>query len=978
MIEQQALFAFNRGLVSPLGLARTDQKRVALGARLMTNFMPRVLGSMSFRPGLGYILTTASSLAARFLPGIFATTDTWLMELTNLQLRIVIDDTLLTRPTVASTIANGTFAGNINSWTVSAGVTYAATNQMQFVGNGSVDQTAYQTITNASASVEHALRIVVNRGPVRLRVGSTVGGQEYITERTLDTGTFSIAFTPTGDFTIYFLSSRIPAVLLGSCTMESAGVVTLPTPWVTADLGLVRFDQSADILFCACEGYQQRKIERHNSRSWGVCLYLTEDGPFKVVNVTPITMTATALTGDTTLTASAAYFKSTHVGALFTLQSTGQTVTKSATTLSDATASIRVTGVTTDRAITINLSGFFNGVRTVALQRSFDDATWVAVSGKTWTAATVEAYTDGLDNQIVYYRLIVSVVYTDTVTITNAAPGVCTYAGTDSWATDQAVTLTTTGALPSPLAAGTTYYIRNLNAGANTFELSLTSGGASITTTTAGSGVHTVYGDVGTTVMILSIPTGSAIGVGRVTAYSSATSVSVQVLAAFGGTTATDTWAEGNWSDLNGWPTAVRLHEGRLWWFGKNGIWGSVSDAFYSFDAEYEGDAGPLNRTVGSGPVDVINWGISLSRMIIGAQGAELSVRSSSLDEPLTPTNFNIKTASTQGSAAVEPIKIDQRGIYVQRGGARLFELGLDVKSYEYNSGDLTALVPELCKEGIVRMAAQRQPDTRFHCVLADGTAAIMVRDTNEDVSCWQLVETDGDIEDVVVLPGEDGSIEDRVYYVVKRTVNAATVRYLEKWAKETECRGTFSDDPGMNKQADSFITYSGGATFTITGLDHLEGEEVVVWGDGVDLSPTVSEVQTTYTVSSGDITLDVAVEKAVIGLPYTGQWQSAKLGLQTSEAASLLNKKKRSSKIGLVMAYVHAKGLQYGADFDNLNDLPEIEQGTTVDADEVRETYDEQKIEFPGTWLTDLSLCLQAQAPRPCTILAAVSDQET
>lgn len=894
MRQVQGSIFFNRGLVSPLGLARVDQKRVAFGAAIMKNFIARTLGSMSLRPGLQYIGASASNLAAKYLPFIFATTDTALIELTNQILRVWISDALVTRVAVTSAITNGTFAGNIAGWTASGGVSYVATGNMQFIGNGTVDQTSYQTIVNNNPSTEHALRISVTSGPIRLRVGSTVGGQEYISETVLDNGTHSIAFTPTGNFTVYFLSSKIYSVIVHNCTIEAAGVMTLPTPWLTADLGKVRFDQSGDILFCACEGYQQRKIERRSTRSWSVVLYRTDDGPFRVENVTPTTIATSGLNGDITLTASIAIFKSTHVGALFYLTSTGQTVTKSMTAVNDSTNAMLVTGVTTDRTFTIVITGLTGTGNTVILQRSFDNSTWVAVATKTWVADTTEPYTDGLDNQIVYYRLRCTV-----------------YAG-------------------------------------------------------------------GTTLSTLTISTGSITGVARVTAFSTALAVSAQVLTDFGDTTATDAWAESNWSDYRGWPTAVRFHEGRLWWFGKNGIWGSVSDAFYSYNPFVVGDSGPINRTVGSGPVDIINWTISLTRMIMGAQGAELSVRSSSLDEPLTPTNFNIKTASTQGSASVDAIKIDQSGVYVQRGGVRLFELGFDIKSYDYNSRDLTALVPELCIAGITRIGAQRQPDTRIHCCQTDENLALMIRDTNEDVLCWQTIETDGVIEDVVSLPGATGSIEDQVYYSVKRTINGSDVRYLEKWAKETECRGTYSTNPLLNKQADSFIVYSGVSTNIITGLTHLEGEEVIAWGDGVDLSPSDSDgVQTTYTVSSGQITLDVSVTNAVVGLPYTGQWQSTKLGLQSSDVQSLLSQQKRLSHLGLVMAYVHAKGLKFGPDFDNLNDMPEIERGTLVGADVVRETYDEQAIEFPGVWDTDMTLCLQAQAPRPVTIMAATSDLE-
>ena len=53
------------------------------------------------------------------------------------------------------------------------------------------------------------------------------------------------------------------------------------------------------------------------------------------------------------------------------------------------------------------------------------------------------------------------------------------------------VTLTTTGALPTGLSAGTTYYVITAGFTANAFELSLTSEGTPVNTSVSQSGVHT-------------------------------------------------------------------------------------------------------------------------------------------------------------------------------------------------------------------------------------------------------------------------------------------------------------------------------------------------------------------------------------------------------------------------------------------------------------------------------------------------------
>lgn len=77
-----------------------------------------------------------------------------------------------------------------------------------------------------------------------------------------------------------------------------------------------------------------------------------------------------------------------------------------------------------------------------------------------------------------------------TVTITIASPGVITW--TDHGLTGNAtIVFTTTGALPTGLTAGVTYYVVEASITENTFQVSATAGGAAITTTGTQSGTHT-------------------------------------------------------------------------------------------------------------------------------------------------------------------------------------------------------------------------------------------------------------------------------------------------------------------------------------------------------------------------------------------------------------------------------------------------------------------------------------------------------
>ena len=891
--EILAHYGFNRGLVSPLALARIDLKRLALSAETMTNWMPRALGSMMLRPGLKYLGASRGNAAAKYIPFVFSTDDTALVEVIPGFIRIWIDDELVSMPTVTASVTNGTFDTDLSSWTdadESGGTSSWQTGGYAGLqGNGTNAAILRQEVTVNEPTVEHALEIHVNRGPVTFRVGGSAGGEEYISETTLGTGFHSIAFTPSGNFHIQ-LSNRLNRLsLVNYCSIQASGTLEVPlassTIFQAEDLSNLRWDQSGDIIFLACDGFQQTKIERRGTHSWSHVLYEPEDGPFRIENTGPITLTSTALTGTVTITASSALFKTTllsvgsHEGALFRITSTGQEVTASVTAENTFTNAIRVTGVDSTRIFTIVRSGTWSA--TVTLQRSLDDpdaGPWEDVT--TYTTNATITYDDGLDNQIAYYRI----------------------------------------------------------------------------------GVKTGNYTSGTAVLNLKYAIGSIDGVVKLTSITSSTVATATVLSDLGGTAATDIWAEGEWSGYRGYPTSVAFVEGRLAWAGRDGIWISISDSFYSFDDTFEGDAGTISRTIGSGPVDNINWILALQRLILGAEGAEFVGKSSSQDEPITPTNFNIKPASTQGSAAVQALKIDKKGIFVQRGGTRVMEVAYDGNDGEYGSVDLTIIIPEIGLPSITRMAAQRQPDTRIHCIRSDGTVGVLVYDRTENILAWVEVETDGTIEDVVTLPGANGSGEDAVYYHVNRTINGSTVRYLEKWALESDCQGG-----ALNKQADSFITYTGVGATGISGLDHLEGETVVIWGNSKDLGTKV--------VSSGAISgLSESVTNAVVGLSYTAQWKSSKLSSQIQN----LTQKKSISHLGVILKNTYYQGLKYGRDFDNLDDLPLLKDEAEVTADTTHATYDQEAFEFDGVWDTDSRLCLQAGAPNPCTILAAIIPIET
>ena len=957
--QSVGLFSFNRGEISKLALGRIDIEHLRLAAQSQINWLPRVLGPMMLRPGTQYIGQIFNNQPAKVLSFVSAFADTALLELTANVMRVWRNDALITRAAVSTTIKD--FPLWTTATTGEAAVATAA-GSLTFSGmNNGASASAYTqlAILNADLHTEHALRFTVTAGPVNFSIGSVAGLGDVFAQETLDTGTYSMAFTP-GISTVFVQFSpvqlsnnsnttaqSIPTwkqqVGVSNISVEAPGVLTLPTPWGSSVIGvpgatpsLIRYDQSANVIFVAASGTAQYQINRYSPTSWSIVPYRSVKGPLAAVpSNAAVTLTPGALSGNTTLTASSTLFEPSDVGTLMRVFESGQAVIEDLCFQNTFTDAIQVTGVsyvstvngggsvvntaTADRNFSFNITGTWVG--TLTLQRSFTGPTTGFSDYLPYTAnQTGVVITDGLNNEIVWYRI-------------------------------------------------------GFKSG------QYTSGTASINIFYAGGGAY---------------------GVGHITQYVSPTVVNIEVLVPFWGLSPSADWLQSEWSSSNGYPTSVALHEGRLWWSGADKWWGSVSDDYSNFDYDATGAAAPIDQAIGKGPIANINWMVSIDHLLAGADTSIITAMSDAIESPLTPTNFTLRRSVTNGAFPIQAAAVDQRVVYIDQSGRKLYELIYDIRLYNYKPTDLTRLNPDIGLPGFVDMAVQRQPDTRINLVRTDGIIASFIYDADDDVQAFWRVQTLGAFESVAVLPG---SREDQVYVVVNRTINGQTVRYLEKFARIDECQGD-----ALTKCVDAHLVYQGAATNALAGFTHLAGQTVSIWGSipagdyqagdynpgdyNVGPGPVTGDLGTTIVSNTGTINIPGGrtVTAAVIGLPYTAEFISAKLEY-AAKLGSALNKVKRIDHIGFSLVNTHCLGIRYGSwtasDQTNvpngiftppaiLDPMPGVESGAVVGTNYIWPQYDENQIEFGSDYDTDLRIYLQAASPRPVTVLGVSFDIQT
>ncbi len=145
-----------------------------------------------------------------------------------------------------------------------------------------------------------------------------------------------------------------------------------------------------------------------------------------------------------------------------------------------------------------------------------------------------------------------------------------------------------------------------------------------------------------------------------------------------------------------------------------------------------------------------------------------------------------------------------------------------------------------------------------------------------------------------------------------------------------------------------------------VSGLDHLEGETVVILGDGNVFTPKV--------VLNGAVTLSQPCSKIHVGLAYTAQLQTLYLDIGEPTIQG-----KRKNLIAMTARVDQTRGLKMGQTFDDLTEYKDRNLNTIGQPIELF-TGDDRMI-IGGGWTVEGQLCIQQDNPLPATILGVIPE---
>ena len=336
------------------------------------------------------------------------------------------------------------------------------------------------------------------------------------------------------------------------------------------------------------------------------------------------------------------------------------------------------------------------------------------------------------------------------------------------------------------------------------------------------------------------------------------------------------------WSAGKGWPRSVTFHEGRLYFGGSKSrpstIWGSKVGLFFDFDATEGLDDDAIEATLDTNTFNAIVDIISGRDLQVFTTGGEFYVPQNGLD-PITPTNFFVKTASRNGTQqGVRVQQLESGTLFIQRQGKSLNEFAYTDTQATYVTQKISLLAGHLLK-GPSRLALRRSVATDENDLLLmtnanDGTMAVfsLLRAQNV-IAPSEFITVDGAYIDVSV----DIST---IYTVVRRNVNGANQYYVEVF-----------DNDLLTDSAKSGT----GVVSTVT-MAHLVTESVNIIEDGA--------VQANQVVpGGGTVTLPRATASSYeIGLPIAVEARTMPVDLKL-QTGTRLGFKKRIVEVNALVA---------------------------------------------------------------------------
>jgi hypothetical protein len=169
---------------------------------------------------------------------------------------------------------------------------------------------------------------------------------------------------------------------------------------------------------------------------------------------------------------------------------------------------------------------------------------------------------------------------------------------------------------------------------------------------------------------------------------------------------------------------------------------------------------------------------IPLNQLLLLTNSSEISVSPTNSDT-ITPTTISARPQSYVGASNVQPTITNNTMVYCANRGGHVREIGYQFDVGGYITGDVSLRAAHLFDNlAIVDQAYMKAPYQIIWFVSSSGNLLGFTYIPEEKIGAWHHHVTDGIFESVTCV---SEGVEDRLYAVIRRTINGSIVRYIER-----------------------------------------------------------------------------------------------------------------------------------------------------------------------------------------------------
>lgn len=370
----------------------------------------------------------------------------------------------------------------------------------------------------------------------------------------------------------------------------------------------------------------------------------------------------------------------------------------------------------------------------------------------------------------------------------------------------------------------------------------------------------------------------------------------------------------------NGNPSVAGFYQQRLILAAPTGapqtFYASKTGQYFNYDiSQISQDTDAITASLVSGQLNTIKSMVpQTTGLLMFTDRNSWLINGGGAGNAITPDQLNANPQSFNGLSDVPPIVANFDVLYVQAKGSIVRDSSYNIYANVYTGTDISALASHLFYGfQVTEWAWAEEPFKVVWAIRNDGVMLTLTFLKEQEFIGWAHSITQGNFKSVatvVEITATAGDV-DAIYTVVQRTVQGQSLQYIERVVERTFPNGVV--DAWC---VDCGIQYVGAPATTFSGAQFLAGLTVTGLADGKVITPFVMP-------ANGSFVLGAAASKVTIGLPYTCDLQT--LPLEIGEP-TIQGKVKKINDVDARVA--ETLGLSIGPDFNNLTAMKDLVVG--------------------------------------------------